>query len=246
MGMNFPASPTTGQLYPQPPVAGVPVYRWDGQKWTMQSAQPKAVVFADGSQPMTGQLTLVGDPVNPTDAADKSYIDAGLAALAADFPSGTTLLFYQGAAPTGWTKLTAHNDKALRVVSGSGGVAGGTNPFSTVMAQTNVGNHALLAAEIPTINVNVSGSATLYIGGNSGYNVPWSTTGWAFPGYPGPASGPEDAPYISSGSGSRGYSNYASGTVSISGSSSNTGGGPHNHPITMQIQYCDVILASKN
>jgi hypothetical protein len=47
------------------------------------------------------------------------------------FPVGTTLLFYQTAAPTGWTKVTTHNDKALRVVSGDGGGSGGTNTFSS-------------------------------------------------------------------------------------------------------------------
>jgi len=32
--LNFPSSPTVGQKYPQPPVAGQPVYIWDGEKWT--------------------------------------------------------------------------------------------------------------------------------------------------------------------------------------------------------------------
>ena len=34
-------------------------------------------------------------------------------------PSGAKMLFQQSTVPTGWTKDTAHNDKALRVVSGS-------------------------------------------------------------------------------------------------------------------------------
>ena len=32
--LDFPASPTNGQKFPQPAVAGVPVYTWDGEKWT--------------------------------------------------------------------------------------------------------------------------------------------------------------------------------------------------------------------
>jgi hypothetical protein len=55
------------------------------------------------------------------------------------FPSGTLMLFQQTAAPIYWTKQTTHNDKALRVVSGAAS-SGGTNAFSTVMAQTVVGN----------------------------------------------------------------------------------------------------------
>jgi len=34
---------------------------------------------------------------------------------------GTVSVFFQSSAPTGWTKVTTHNDKALRVVSGTGG-----------------------------------------------------------------------------------------------------------------------------
>jgi hypothetical protein len=34
MALDFPASPTVGQKYPSPAVSGVPVYSWDGEKWT--------------------------------------------------------------------------------------------------------------------------------------------------------------------------------------------------------------------
>lgn len=47
--------------------------------------------------------------------------------IATNFPAGTVMIFAQASAPTGWTKITTQNDKALRVVSGStGGTAGGT------------------------------------------------------------------------------------------------------------------------
>lgn len=61
------------------------------------------------------------------------------------FPSGTLMLFQQSAAPLGWTKQTTHNDKALRVVSGAASF-GGTNAFSTVMAQTVVGSTTISTA----------------------------------------------------------------------------------------------------
>jgi len=52
--------------------------------------------------------------------------------------SGTTMLFYQSAAPTGWTAV-AVNDKFLRVVSagGSGGSTGGSGakPSSTIFLE---------------------------------------------------------------------------------------------------------------
>jgi len=33
MGINFPNTPSIGTTWPSPPVAGQPVYTWDGEKW---------------------------------------------------------------------------------------------------------------------------------------------------------------------------------------------------------------------
>jgi len=33
MGINFPNTPSIGTTWPNPPVAGQPVYTWDGEKW---------------------------------------------------------------------------------------------------------------------------------------------------------------------------------------------------------------------
>lgn len=59
---------------------------------------------------------------------------------AVQFPGGgvTKLVFYQASAPTGWTKDTSQNDKALRVVSGTGGGSGGSRAMSsTVVGSTS-------------------------------------------------------------------------------------------------------------
>jgi hypothetical protein len=53
------------------------------------------------------------------------------------FESGTVMLFAQTTAPTGWTKLTTHNDKAIRVVSGTAS-SGGSVAFSTAFASKSV------------------------------------------------------------------------------------------------------------
>lgn len=65
------------------------------------------------------------------------------------FASGTRILFQQTAAPTGWTKDTTFNDTVLRIVSGAAGT-GGSNAFSTVNAQTVVGNTTLTTTQIPS------------------------------------------------------------------------------------------------
>lgn len=72
-----------------------------------------------------------------------------------EFSSGDTLIFHQTNAPTGWTKQTALNDYGLRVTSGAVGTTAGT-PFSTVFAQTQVGNTTLTAAQIPAHTHNVA------------------------------------------------------------------------------------------
>ncbi len=56
------------------------------------------------------------------------------------FDSGTVMLFRQTAAPTGWTKDTTHNDKALRVVSGSVGSGGNTAFSATFVNRTPAGS----------------------------------------------------------------------------------------------------------
>jgi hypothetical protein len=42
------------------------------------------------------------------------------------------------------------------------------------------------------------------------------------------------------------YTTYAQYAQTIAVTSNNAGGGAHNHPLMMAIQYCDVIICSKN
>ena len=91
------------------------------------------------------------------------------------FPTGTLMLFQQTAAPTGWTKQTTHNDKALRVVSGTVS-SGGTSAFSTVFGKTATDSHTLLTAEIPShahtweAGLTAGGSGQYAGGTNSNFN----------------------------------------------------------------------------
>ena len=68
------------------------------------------------------------------------------------FAAGTLMLFQQTAAPTGWTKQTTHNDKALRVVSGTAS-SGGSVGFTTAFASgLSAGATTLTTAQIPSHN----------------------------------------------------------------------------------------------
>lgn len=76
-----------------------------------------------------------------------------------EFPSGTVMLFQQSAAPPGWTKQTALNDCGLRVTSGAISTVGGS-AFSSVFAQSAVGNTTITVATMPSHNHPVSGAST--------------------------------------------------------------------------------------
>lgn len=131
------------------------------------------------------------------------------------FATATAVLFQQTAAPTGWTKATTHNDKALRLTSGvvgSGGTLAWGSTFGSRALSGTVGATTLAIGNIPahhhTIN-NANGTVGAASGGVA-----------AADSYP--------------------------------GNTGDTGGGTsHTHSLSMtaldlDIQYVDVIIATKN
>jgi hypothetical protein len=77
-----------------------------------------------------------------------SRVTGGVAARRA-FPAGTQLAFINAVAPVGWVRVSTYDDAALRIIGSATPGSGGTNGFSTVMAQTTVGNTTLTSAQIP-------------------------------------------------------------------------------------------------
>lgn len=90
------------------------------------------------------------------DSLQTNVTAVSASASAAKIPVGTMLTFPQAAAPTGWTKDTTHNNKALRIVSGTGGASGGTVDFTTAFMSKSVsgvvGNTTLATSQIPNHN----------------------------------------------------------------------------------------------
>jgi hypothetical protein len=75
------------------------------------------------------------------------------------FAASTVMLFVQTAAPTGWTKSTTHDNKALRIVSGSAGT-GGSVAFTTAFAASlSAGATTLSTSQIPSHNHDVRADA---------------------------------------------------------------------------------------
>ena len=166
------------------------------------------------------------------------------------FPSGTDWVFYQASAPTGWTKQTTHNDKALRVVNGvfafdPGGATGGTQPFTTVCSPTfayegtlttttATGNTPLSAPQIPS---HLHGQPERYAlsAVPALYNPAGQFTGW---------NGGDVQR-------SSGFTRNSSGTGNNVPSAAN-----HNHPVSasgpvnttfsLGVRYMNVIVCSFN
>ena len=136
---------------------------------------------------MAAQLTATGVTFSDGTSLSSKY---------SVLDQNTVSVFYQAAAPTGWTQVTAHNDKALRLVNGTGGgfgfgntAGGGGNSFtqtfpnstagvavtfsSTVPVSGTVGGHTLTTAEIPDhTHDSQTGGTAAASGGGSNFRVP--------------------------------------------------------------------------
>ena len=112
----------------------------------------------------TGSVVIDGLNYPQADGSAGQFLKtdgAGNLAFASivSFDSGTLMLFQQTAAPTGWTKQTTHNDKALRVVSGTAS-SGGSSAFTTAFATPSVSGTVSLSGEpgVGNLAVTVSGN----------------------------------------------------------------------------------------
>jgi hypothetical protein len=131
-------------------------------------------------------------------------------------PSGTVMIFTDAAAPTGFTKLTTHNNKSLRVVSGTGGGSGGTTDFTTVFSNLSIpfsgtsGATTLTTPQLPShTHPGALASGSIAVGGSNSFTVPGT---------------------IGSTGGSGDHSH------SITGSG----------PLNLQVKYVDAIIASRD
>jgi hypothetical protein len=172
------------------------------------------------------QATLVSE-TNIKSIDGRTLVGSGTINL---IPQGTAMLFAQTAAPTGWTKVTTHNDAALRVVSGtatSGGTRGFTSTFVSTVVSGTVGDTTLTEAQIPS-HRHLSG--VIDDSPNAFFNQ-----GAEGPSYVGPdgIDGNNNDSYYA------GYTSY-------------TGGGEaHSHSFTgtsidLAVKYVDVIIATKD
>lgn len=190
---------------------------------------------------------LFGDDITVTNNVAASFFVGDGSALTniEPFPSGTSMLFQQTSAPTGWTKQTTHDNKALRIVTGTAS-SGGSNTFaaafntnqtvsgttggSAVTITGSTASHTLTVDEIPshdhregsnsefgTTSSTFTGATRNTGNANDGRNFQTETTG-----------------------GGQGHS-HAAGTLA---------GSSHTHSFSdtfnLDVQYVDFIIANKD
>ena len=176
-------------------------------------------------------------------------------AAAAAFDSGTLMLFQQTSAPTGWTKQTTHNNKALRVVSGAAS-SGGSVAFTTAFASQAVSGSVSVSASTGAVSAPVSiGNTTLSTPQIPSHTHPFRNTS-AYNSYGGGL--PSGNVNISYNNGVGQTSPNANAPSGGGGSHTHPGsGGSHSHPVSapasfsgnainLAVQYVDLIIASKD
>jgi len=153
-------------------------------------------------------------------------------------PQSSSMLFYLASAPTGWTQVTTHNDKALRVVSATGAGSGGSIAFSSAFPSVATP----VSATVPvTITGLAGGATTLDINmipshahpANAGGNALYAP-GAGTPSSPGTAA---VAPGTTTGNAGNGgsHSHPASYT---------SASGPFSTTIDLRVQYVDMIICT--
>jgi hypothetical protein len=178
----------------------------------------------------------------------------------ANIPAGTVMLFVQTSAPTGWTKSTAHDNKALRVVSGSassGGSVAFTTAFASQAVTGTVASYTLTTADIPSHNHSATSTSTS--SSTSSVTDPGHTHSYTAPATGAAAVSLGGVPIVTAGtaagttgSATTGITVGTTTTTSTSTSIGNTGGGGgHAHGfsapnINLAVQYVDVIIATKD
>ncbi len=198
-----------------------------------------ALSVADGRYiRLTARSSSVASTSTSTVATSRAVKIAYDKAVSASFPAGTRMLFVQAYAPVGWTKVTTHNNKALRIVSGNGGGSGGSQSFTNALKSQTISGS--------TSSKSVSGSVSVHNHTLSEAQMPhhWhdygsrSVTAQLVPGSV--QSAGHSTHFRTSGKGgTQGHSHGAS----FSGSS-------HNHSfsgsINLAVQYVDAIICQKS
>jgi hypothetical protein len=158
MALNFPDTPTIGQTFPQPPVSGMPIYTWDGEKWTSA---------AGGN--IGGATILTGD-TPPVGAGDNTLW----------LETDTGILFFK------WND--GNSSQWVALASGTSGAVLYSNPQTLTAPQKSQARANISAASLEALadqNLIINGSMAisqeLTLGGVGGFSTAtakYACDGW--------------------------------------------------------------------
>ena len=207
--------------------------------------------FANLSLSGTPTSTTAGAGTDTTQIATTAFVKTAVD-NAEPFPAGTSMLFQQTAAPTGWTKQTTHDDKALRIITGTVGT-GGSTAFSTALGSgATVAGGSVSGDPTSNLSVSISGNisnttlSTSQIPSHRHSNTAVNVGYWNFSSHPGAAGNTQGTLY-SSNTGSGGSHNHGhnlSGSVSGNVTAGNLAVGASTAAIN--VNYVDFIIANKD
>jgi microcystin-dependent protein len=176
------------------------------------------------------------------------------------FPTGTLMLFQQTSAPSGWTKSTTHNNKALRVVSGTAG-SGGSSAFTTAFGAPSVAGTVNVNGDPTAGNLSVSMSGSVSVANTtlSTNQIPAHShgsfvgSGYGNNSYKKPASWYNSGnstfnTYNTGGNGAHNHSasHNLSGSMSGNPAKGNLTGALSSATAGINVQYVDLIIAAKD
>ena len=114
-------------------------------KVSIPTVSPAPAIGTSPSQAIDGSLywdsSLGALFVRYNDGVTSQWVQAtptGGGGGGGDIPSGVTMLFLEATAPAGWTQEVTNNNKALRLVSGTGAGTGGSTSFTSVFTSRGV------------------------------------------------------------------------------------------------------------
>jgi len=188
-------------------------------------------IFKDGTNSPTANIPMASHKLTGltagTTAGDSVEYSQWATTLQA--PSGTTMAFFQAAAPTGWTQNVSFNDSVLRVVSGTGGGAKTSGSGLSTFTSGTTGGHSITQAELPNCAFPVSDPGHAH----------------QTPGIPNPNVG--------AGGGGTSLGQFTA-TQTLASNPNTTGigvssggsGTAHSHSVNISVNYVDMILAQKS
>jgi hypothetical protein len=173
--LDFPQSPIGGDRYPVPPVAGIPTYTWDGEKWTTSGP---GIITSGGAvaPPLPDGVSAVVGVSNKFAREDHVHPETIVLPVAA-----STAQFLANSAPDQGKMLTPGAAWGAAGLSSLAAVTGNVTPDMSLAYNFVWNATANTTFKNPTNQKNGQAGIILIVqDGTGGRLITWDTA-WKFP-----------------------------------------------------------------